>query len=302
MKLKCLARWDDCGERVISLSYRKPFLYVGDDTNRVHILDLTSPKRPEKVVSFRIGDFPNAMAAEGRFMFLAANKLGFMVVDLTDPKAPGIAARVEIKKSEAHDLATTKNYAYLVGPDDRLRIFDISMAREPQEVGSVKLPKQPVRVHVSWPMVYVALAKRQLAIVDASSAREPKVMSVTKVDDDIHGLHVVDHLAFVAMNEAGMKIFDVADPIHPASVSDFVPKEDYATEVVVRNGVAYLLTIRGRLFAVDVSDPRRPKRAASYGAGGPGSCLSLADRVCVIGIFEKYPSHGIEIVDITPEG
>lgn len=243
------------------------------------------------------------MAVAGRYVFVAANRLGFMVVDLGDPRTPGIAAQVPFKKSEAHDLAATKNYAYVAGADGRLRIFDVGMAREPQEAGVVELPKRPVRVHVCWPRVYVALEKRHLAIVDVSSAREPRMMSVTKMEDVIHGLHAADHLVFAAMNEAGMKVLDVADPRHPQVVSEIgVPKEDGATEVVVRDGVAYLLTIRGRLFAVDVADPRRPRRLAAYGAGGPASSLAVGDGVCVIGIFEKYTSHGIEVVEIAPRG
>jgi PKD repeat protein len=78
--------------------------------------------------------FPKELDVRGRYAFIAAGKAGLVVMDVSDPKSPKMAARYALP-GEAMSIDVEGNYAYVACYASGLMIVDVSNPLEPSKVG-----------------------------------------------------------------------------------------------------------------------------------------------------------------------
>ncbi len=176
---------------------------------------------------------------------------GTAIVDVGDPDAPALAAKVPGPRSVWRDIKTFDHYAYIV--------HDVV---QPGEVGvgvqivDLELPGFPVvgtladvfsRAH----NLYVDAARGHLYVVgwDADAAG--------LLDLGGHPEH--DEAGFTH----GFRVYDLTgDPEAPAFLGQW--DEQYAHDLHVRGTTAYVAALADGLWLVDVSDPAAPASIAGH--------------------------------------
>jgi hypothetical protein len=75
----------------------------------------------------------------GRYAYVAADRFGLMIIDVTDPSNPGSAGGY-YSMSDAYDVLVRGNYAYIAAGTSGLLIIDISDHSDLILVGSFRTP------------------------------------------------------------------------------------------------------------------------------------------------------------------
>jgi len=129
-------------------------------------------------------------------------------------------------------------------------------------------------------------------VFDVSDAAHP--VRLGSVSTQLYDLDVKDSLVFTTFF-AAFRVFNFADPANPRLVGFCV---DSGFQVRVNNGYAYLAG-RWGLYILDVRDPTRPGRIASW--GNNGFSIGVRGNICCVSC-EDYNEPGeftFFILDIT---
>ncbi|MCG8346165.1 MAG: hypothetical protein MI924_00110, partial [Chloroflexales bacterium] len=248
----------------------EPYAYVGADTELV-ILNVSTPSRTWRVGSIVLPDTVRGITIDGNYAYVAADKAGLRIVDISAPAAPvevGSFATNAVEDVVISRDATT-NQAY-VTTDKGLQIVDIVNPQAPATVG----------FYASGGILAIAVAGRYVYLWSG-----------------------VSHPDGIGR----FSVLDVANPQQPQlleaiPLSFFGYRWGYITDMAVRDNYLYVsgyntLEYSGYFFAVlDITNPSAPVLIGSYRVSQPylnpdiDATLTLADH-------HAYVSDG-KILDI----
>ncbi|MCE9580032.1 MAG: hypothetical protein K8W52_43350 [Deltaproteobacteria bacterium] len=168
--------------------------YVADYRDGLRLVDVRDPAHLRELghVPTRSGD-PDEIwndvkltRAGGRsYALMASSVVGVEVVDVTDPAAPAVAARLGERWRNVHTLFVDGARAYLAASEQGLEIWDIADPLHATQVGAWTHP--------------------------ASASLSPY----------LHDLYVDGDRAYLNYWDLGLAIVDVRDPASPALVGTF---------------------------------------------------------------------------------
>ena len=210
--------------------------------------------------------------------------------------------------AEPSDVAIAGSFAYAVGSELGLEIFDIGDPAAPAFVGRLDLPCRPHVVAVSGTEAYVGGSYAVpagpededyagwLGVVDVSDPAQPVLVGSLSIGTwelptgiDASGGHV-----YVASLYYGLRVFDVSDPTAPRRVGAL----DLATQcedVVVWRDLAFVAAGYAGLQIVDVSDPAAPWWISRLDTPGRARGIDVAESRAYVACEEG----GFAVVDIT---
>jgi len=190
------------------------------------------------------------IAESDGYVYLADVSAGLRVMDMTTPSSPVEVMVVDLhgERSAVHVQALGQ-YAYAAGPRG-LSVFDLSTPSAPVEVGFVGTAAYPDQVEVVGHHVYV---------VDLVGDLEP-----------------------------GVRILDVSTPSAPEDVGFWAMPGSPVGDLVVSEGFAYLVYVRGvwdfeAVWGLQIVDVRDPSSPVEVGRFGNWSCPLSG-----VGVHEGY--------------
>ncbi|HEY0414053.1 MAG TPA: hypothetical protein VGD66_13025 [Allosphingosinicella sp.] len=163
----------------------------------------------------------------GNFAYIAA-AAGLVVVDLSDPLHPRLAATLPLRDARASAL----QFRYLWVTDaEGLKLFDVTRLDRPVAVPSATIPLADARkVYVARTYAYVAAKGEGLAIVDVSNPERPSVYRketfggrMTDVEDVVVASTNASLFAYVADGRSGMKVIQLTSPESQPNFYGFSP-------------------------------------------------------------------------------
>ncbi len=226
-----------------------------------------------------------ALASAGRFLYVLAENK-LHVVDIDKPAAPKVVAAHDLRENLFfEDLAVAGTHAYLVHTKG-LQVFDISDPAKPRQEGSCPLEGRVQSIAVAGKYAYVGTEHHGLRIVDVSNPAKPEEVGQFKSSGDFMAVAVAGDFAYVADFDAAKAALWIID------VSDRKqPKEAARYDAGIASGVAIsgkrVFLAAGNLHVLDVTDPTKPKKLASYGAG-----TDVAGHVAVAGDYVYLTGEG----------
>ncbi len=163
----------------------------------------------------------------GQIAYITAD-VGLVVVDLSDPLHPRLAAVRPLKDARASAI----QFRYLWVTDaDGLKLFDVTKLTDPVAVPSATVPlKDARRIYLARTYAYVAAKGEGLAIINITNPLRPSVYAretfggqMTDVEDVIVGTTNASLFAYVADGRNGMKVIQLTSPASQPNFYGFSP-------------------------------------------------------------------------------
>ncbi len=226
--------------------------------SRFHVIDATTPQSPSIVGSVAAPGWPNDIALDGNYAYLAAtHPPAFISVDISDPGSPTIVGNAATSY-DALGVAVAAGYAYVAVEADAagLCVVDISTPEDPRIIRTVPTSRA-YDVAVANEYVYVA-ARYEFLVVDISVPSEAAIVAIVDMGTaSAYGVAVAGPHAYVACGQAGLRVIDISEPRFPVIVGECYAAT--AVDVAVSGRTAYVASEYAGLSVIDVSNPAAPR-------------------------------------------
>ena len=245
---------------------------------------------------------PVTALAAGDGLVVAAIGSSVHVIDVTRPGSPEVVGRHDFDQP-ALGVVVDGRLAYVANSHDGLRRLDLSDPAAPALTGTAPTRGQAVGVAGSGRYLFTSDNSIGFDIVDV--AGDPTRAGEYLADGFPRGIAAAAPRVFVADQPAGLMVVDVSDPAAPRVEGGLSLGRDPVTQVFVPDvrstgggapAVAGIVSGRGGLQAVDVSDPAAPRVTAAVPAAGRPSGVALwghrlyaAGGRCAAGVRPERP-------------
>ena len=253
-------------------------LYVAAGTH-LTVFDVSEPLKPVRLGAFAGVDNRRQLAVRDGFVYLVSRETGLRIIDCTDPRHPRLRSRFDSVEF-ATGIDVVGHVAYLSERINGVEVVDVSDPDRPFHVAIHKTPEsQSNRYHGGY-LYSGEWGVGQVTVFDAHDLKAIRPLGHVDLHGYGDGLDVADGLLYCSTGHdarrtslkgeaavgrgRGLEIFSLADPAHPQPVGrvafpTFKPREDDYWTVRVSGKRAFCADSHNGLFAVDVSDPAKPK-------------------------------------------
>ena len=227
----------------------------------------------------------HSVEAAGSLLFVA-EPAGLRLFDVSDP-------------DDVETLSTIPAPAYATGADrnvllvsggGEMRLYDISDPRAPQYLATS--PVAARRIVVRGAHAYVLTYEEGVHVLSVEDPENPEFVGAFDTPGDVYDVAVDGGNLLVADGLVGLSIYDLLNPAAPV-LGATVELPGATSGVSGRSGVAYALSDRGDLTAIDVLDPRSPLPLGGAAADGYGWGIAAGDEfVCIANQWSWFfPTH-----------
>jgi hypothetical protein len=164
----------------------------------------------------------------GEIAYITAAR-GLVVVDLSDPAAPRLAAVRELSDARASAI----QFRYLwVSDADGVKLFDVTDLRNPVAVPEATVQLADARkIYIARTYAYVAAKGEGLVILDVTNPRSPSIQQRVTLDGTLNDAEDVivastnaSLFAYVADGRNGMKVLQLTSPDSQRNFYGFSPR------------------------------------------------------------------------------
>lgn len=242
-------------------------LYVGG-ADSITVVDVSHPTLPAIVGTNAIPSGAGPLTRVGSLLVVGANT-GAYFLDISNPAVPTVASRLTADSLGLCAGSYSNQYYFLLnGHINYAQIVDGVDVGQPGLKGGFALGRDTRRVQVMGDRAYLADGWFGLQILDISNLSAPmRLYGRDTMDgwDVVADLWLAGTTVYTAAG-GGMRIWDVGNPRSPVLLGTY-PTSD-AQQVQVVGTTAYLRCgFSPALHLVDVSNPSRPTRVATFGSG-----------------------------------
>jgi len=230
-------------------------LYVLNYWIGLQIFDVTNPKKPKELATYRTDSrsFDMIMDAHDHLL-IASEGSGVYILDVSNPGKPNLVRRVETS-GDAYGLSINGNYLAVAEGDEPIEIFDISNHVSPKKVGSIQIKGWVWSLLYIEGYLYAGTKNKGLFVIDTSDPTNPAVVDHRTFKDDVRKIIVADNIAYIAGGPGGLYIFDVSIPDKPKKIS-ITNISGYLFDVFKSGEFIYAANEKNKqLLVINVVDP-----------------------------------------------
>jgi hypothetical protein len=262
------------------------YAYITKGFDSFNILDISKLDSPTLVGECELPFKPKKLYVEGRYAYVAYGELppneyynfvgGILVLDISDPASPVLAATIETGDSTS-DVYAGGNYLYAAGMNQGLYVLDISDLSNPKTISQFGNYGSVFSLHIQGKHAYALgmdfYLDNILMVFDISNPASLPLPGYLYGGDYSNFNSLIDvfskgDYAYVA-GYTGLHIVDVSDPASPSPSGHY--KDIEALGVYVEGEHAYTATRDHGLSVIDVSNPTLPYLEGNYNEPGDGS-------------------------------
>ena len=258
-----VAHYDTKGrwvERVV-VSGDYAWLSLQTDPQRLEILGITNPLKPERLGQFEFRGWasPPALIGTRACVVDRSTTSRLLVLDVSDPANPKQIGECELS-GEAWAVAAKADLAFVVGPTTGLQVIDLSDPGRPRPIGRYASGGEPVGIVIKESLAFVADRELGLVVLDVRDPTNPVRIGNCHTGSRperlaLHG----DYLYLVGWG-SGVDVIDVRNPLDPRRVGGTSLMEAYDV-ALAPNGV--IVPGGGKVWILDRFHPASTLRAAS---------------------------------------
>jgi hypothetical protein len=268
--------WGQNLELVNSLLYSDNFtgVYVVGEyiyatgSQKLHILSAAHPQSPRLCGYFNLKII--AFDTLGQYAYAATADSGLYILDVSDPILPEVAAHFDTRVDQ---ISISGNIAYSIIPDSGLQVLDLANPLEPQVLSF--LPSETGALFISGNLAFIA-SRAILKIIDISNPLNPYLIGhlyPPYSNYHIAGVYIYGNYAYITSNftsglpdrsDSYLQIADISQPSNPVVAGQIELEWTLFSEIIVRNGNAYIKNDGGYLNVIDVTNPQNLNLISSY--------------------------------------
>ncbi|MFO7653714.1 MAG: hypothetical protein R6X25_07795 [Candidatus Krumholzibacteriia bacterium] len=227
----------------------------------LRVVDLSRPTAPMVVGTWPLGSRPAALAMENDLGYASLEDGSILVLDLSDPAAPGLARQLTVPRT-CVDLRPGGSPALAACGSAGLRLLDLA-AEPPQTLGHLPAGGLCRDVAVTARRALVARGTSGLAVLDITVADQPLLLGELATPGELVRVMWAEVSGAAGSDDA----FGAAD-------QGFLPAEAPGTEPGPE--LAYLADLAGGLHTVAVADDGTPVLLATWLSSGGESVFAAA--------------------------
>lgn len=198
------------------------------------------------------------IAVRGPRAFVAAQRGGLLVLDLSDPDGPRMTARLAVEGLTA-GVRLDGDRAYVAAGWGGLHIVDIANPDAPRAVGRVSGIVSDADVTGPW----VFVVSRNLTMVDLADPANP--VQRAKLAEWADAVEIVGDVLFAGVSDdpdradrrGQLASYDIRDPGRNRPQLGSLDVGDPVRDILPLGGGRLLVLTRGELVEVDAADPAR---------------------------------------------
>jgi len=263
----------------------------------VRIVDFRDPPLATEIGPLEDSDSVWSVAVKDGLAYLADLEGDLRVVDIRVPEDPQEIGRLPPGYSEgyAYGVEVEGDLVYLLHRKG-MKIVDVSRPDSPVELGNSNAPFEPNDIAVSDGLVFLTAWYHHLRVIDARSPAFPAQIASFEFPGEPGAVAVEGDFLYVVMSHyldrLGLRVIDVSDPAAPVEVGAL---EGFAaTDIEIRNGVAYIAALGSGLIVVDVRDPSEPILMGSFDTPGTADNVAIDQQHAVLG---DHQGGGVMVFD-----
>ncbi|MHA1200929.1 MAG: ABC transporter permease subunit [Candidatus Heimdallarchaeaceae archaeon] len=183
----------DNASSFMDMEIQDDYLYAAAGKAGLTIFDISNVLDTFLPVSslYRITDYTklytNFLTLDNNLVYLDNNKTGFSIIDVSDVTATQVLSNITIE-TDSRDIAVSGDYAFLVGYQTGIIVYDISNSKEPIKKISYK--------SFNSTSVYEDVHPENITTINAEA------------------IEIIGNTGYVALGQSGLAIFDISDPLN----------------------------------------------------------------------------------------
>ncbi len=230
--------------------------------NSLELVNIGDPLSPTYLGGLGLADWPEDLALNGDYAYVAAGNTGLLVVDISAPGTPTLANTVATG-AYARSSALHGGKLYL-GLDGSIAVYDLADPALPALSGSSSAPAYVYGLGADGNILAAACGNAGMRIYDIGVPDTP--IEAGSYDDlnSWREATVVGDFAYFSVgnswDDTALMIFDISNPLTPILSSNTPLPSQYGGEsVVLLENHAYFLAVGTGYHVLDVADPGTPE-------------------------------------------
>jgi PKD repeat protein len=224
-----------------------------------YIFDVSDPTTPAFLASIDPYGYVDDMLIDGDLAYIAADRGGIHVVDVSDPSDPTVIGTAET--CDAYRIAKYDDTVFVGCYDDGLSVVDVSSSTEPREIGRLD-GFRAVEVVATGGILYARDWDTGIHIVDVSDPTTPVYLSALGVPTPSHQPTVNGDRLFVPTSRDGVFIYDVTNPREPIELGNAFPTT-YFFGIAPIGDLLFIASIYSGGYVYDISTPAAPSQVGT---------------------------------------
>jgi hypothetical protein len=277
--------------------------YVSTRCGGLAIFEVSSPSTPSLLGGFDAGWDGHGVVVRDDVAYLLCSYYFLYAIDVSNPSTPAQLSVVD--DLGGYDLASQGDCLYAADQPSSFRIFDVSNAATPVELGRYQRLYRASGVHAVGDLLYVGERFNGFRVIDLSDPHAPRFVGSWSGGDWVPTSYCVRGTdLFIGTrnwlmddNGSAFCVIDVSDPVRPRTQS-YVYRWDYVRDVTADDqylyGVGWAQGGTGNeLFIYDVSDRSHPVHVSTLLIGASG--LEVRNDL----LYAAAWSSGLLVLDVS---
>jgi hypothetical protein len=252
-------------------------------------------------------------------LFSFGDRKGISLFDHWNETAPVLLAQLPINGLTQQYLSADKKTLWLTTRDNdststgKLLSIDISLPHAPRITGQISFPNFPVIIGEYGTTLVITsrtpdqplIDKRtdrldSLHFINISRPESPILASTYDLGDSSTGLSLTENFIVLMQTDGLLRVIDISATEAPKGVGALqMPWLHTAAwagrvNIVVKDEVAFVSSSLGKIFLIDLHDPRRPEYLGDITLAGPVRSLLLSDHLLLV----ELNKEGLLIIDL----
>jgi len=215
---------------------------------------------------------------------------------VTNPASPALLGATSVGGGYINNITLDGDVLYAAAHRAGLRVLDVSDSAAPVVIGSYLGVNEVYDVDVIGQLAYL-VDDEGFRVLNVQNPASPSLISATLTAGEPRAVAAGEGFALVAQR-AAFQIFDTVVPLSPTEIASVDDVHFDATDIILRDGIAYALDDDRGLRIFDVTTLAVPVLIGSadfvnraQGVAIDGSTLAIADL-----------DYGLRLVDVSTPG
>ena len=278
--------------RAISVAVEGNTAYIADGAAGVQVVDVAVPSKPSLVKT--LGGFTSARrvrVADDK-LYVLDRERGMLVFNLRDVHNMQVPRPRRFFRTAGTPINVAIHNGTVYFSDDRhgLLILDPSPFGDFVVRGVVPILSTAHEVEETRGATHAYVASGNLILVDVTDDENPEIDFRLNTPGRATGIQFRNDTVYLTDRQTGLHVINARNPQQPRRIST-QPTSGNATDIVLKDTLAYIAAGKGGIQTIDISESASPKWLHRYAAGGTVYGLDVIETDA--GDWSVYVANGV---------